>query len=104
MDAIKSRLEELEALVKEHPRVLPVGEVAKFLGVNREGLMAALMRQNAPFGFAYQKGDGSYRVPVIPTAKFYLWYTNQTGLDVMAIERGASLHADKDADAFIGAR
>ena len=86
MDTIRSRLEELEALVKEHPRVLPAAEVASFLGVNREGLMAALMRQNAPFGFAYQKVDGAYRVPVIPTAKFYLWYTNQTARDVMKID------------------
>ena len=104
MDAIKDRLKELEALVKEHPRVLPVSEVAKFLGVNREGLMAALMRQNVPFGFAYQKGDGSYRVPVIPTAKFYLWYTNQTGADILAIERAASLYADKDAGFLASAR
>ena len=86
MDAIRSRLEELEALVKEHPRVLPAAEVARFLGVNREGLMAALMRRNAPFGFAYQKMDGAYRTPVIPTATFYLWYTHQTARDVMEQE------------------
>lgn len=97
MEIIKQSLAELEALVKEHPRVLPAAEVAKFLGMNREGLMAALMRQNAPFGFAYQKLDGSYRVPVIPTVKFYLWYTNQTGLDVMAIEHEESLYSEGSA-------
>ncbi|MBR2908057.1 MAG: hypothetical protein IKC26_10015 [Clostridia bacterium] len=76
MDAIKQQLERLEELVKKYPLKLPLRAVADFLGMNEEGLKAALMRGNAPFGFAYQKTDGAYRVIVIPTVKFYLWYTN----------------------------
>lgn len=81
---IKKKIEELEALVEKHPTKLPLAEVAVFLGMNDEGLKAALMRGNAPFGFAYQKEDGGYRVMVIPTVTFYLWYTNMNGRMVMA--------------------
>ena len=86
MREIKNRLAELEEMVEANPRLLPLKAVAEFLGVNAEGLKAALMRKNVPFGFAYQKADGGYRVPVIPTVPFYLWYTNQNGRNVMAGE------------------
>lgn len=76
METIKKKLQELEALVAKHPQKIPLKEAAEFIGMNEEGLKAALMRGNAPFGFAYQKGDGAYRVMVIPTVTFYLWYTN----------------------------
>ncbi len=84
MEIIKKKIEELEALVERHPTKLPLAEVAVFLGMNDEGLKAALMRGNAPFGFAYQKEDGGYRVMVIPTVTFYLWYTNMNGRMVLA--------------------
>ena len=73
---ILEKLKELEDLVNKYPHKLPLSEVAKFIDMNEEGLKAALMRGNAPFGFAYQKSDGAYRVAVIPTVTFYLWYTN----------------------------
>lgn len=76
MEIIRRQLEELENLVEQYPRKIPLSEAAKFLDMNEEGLKAALMRGNAPFGFAYQKNDGAYRVMVIPTVTFYLWYTN----------------------------
>ena len=76
MQAIANKLKELESLVEKHPQKIPLSEAAKFLDMNDEGLKAALMRGNAPFGFAYQKTDGAYRVVVIPTVTFYLWYTN----------------------------
>ena len=76
MQAIANKLKELESLVEKHPQKIPLSEAAKFLDMNEEGLKAALMRGNAPFGFAYQKTDGAYRVVVIPTVTFYLWYTN----------------------------
>ena len=76
METIKLQLGKLENIVKEHPIKLPLRVVADFLGMNEEGLKAALMRGNTPFGFAYQKSDGAYRVMVIPTVTFYLWYTN----------------------------
>ena len=76
MEIIRQQLEKLENLVKQYPRKIPLGVAADFLDMNEEGLKAALMRGNAPFGFAYQKNDGAYRVMVIPTVTFYLWYTN----------------------------
>lgn len=76
MEIIRRQLEELENLVEQYPQKIPLSEAAKFLDMNEEGLKAALMRGNAPFGFAYQKNDGAYRVMVIPTVTFYLWYTN----------------------------
>ena len=87
MERILEKLNELEALVEKYPIKMPLREVAIFLDVNEEGLRAALMRGNAPFGFAYQKEDGAYRVIVIPTVKFYLWYTNTSGQMVMRLEK-----------------
>ena len=86
MDVIRERLAELERIVRENPLKIPLEVVADFLGINREGLMTALMRGNVPFGFAYQKKDGGYRVPVIPSASFYLWYCNTTGQEVMSAD------------------
>ena len=83
METIKRKLEELEDLVKKHPQKIPLKEVAEFLGMNAEGLTAALTRGNTPFGFAYQKMDGGYRVPIIPTVTFYLWYTHTTAQMVL---------------------
>lgn len=83
MSVVLEKLRQLEKLVEENPLRLPLKAVADFLGINEEGLKAALMRGNAPFGFAYQKSDGAYRVMVIPSVKFYLWYTNTTGQQVM---------------------
>lgn len=76
MNNVQKKLAELDALVSKHPEKIPLSEAAKFLDMNEEGLKAALMRGNAPFGFAYQKTDGAYRVAIIPTVTFYLWYTN----------------------------
>lgn len=76
MDVIREQLKKLDELVKKYPVKLPLREVADFLSMNEEGLKAALMRGNTPFGFAYQKEDGGYRVMVIPTVTFFLWYTN----------------------------
>lgn len=83
MEIVKEKIRELEKLVEENPLRLPTRAVADFLGINEEGLKAALTRGNAPFGFAYQKTDGAYRVMVIPSVKFYLWYMNTTGQQVM---------------------
>lgn len=84
MEIIKEKLYELEELVRANPQKIPLSTAAKFLGMNAEGLKAALMRGNAPFGFAYQKEDGGYRVIVIPTVTFYLWYTHTSAQMVFA--------------------
>lgn len=73
---IKDQLDRLDELVKKHPVRLPIGDVAKLLGMDAECLRAALMSNSAPFGFGYQMREGAYRSMVIPTVPFYLWYTN----------------------------
>ena len=83
MDAVKKKLLELEKLMQEYPLKLPLIKVAQFLGMNEEGLKAALTRGNVPFGFGYQKTDGGYRVFVIPSVPFYLWYTHTPGQMVL---------------------
>ena len=83
MNPIVNKLNELEKLIEKHPNKIPLADAAKFLDMNEEGLKAALMRGNAPFGFAYQKNDGAYRVAVIPTVTFYLWYTNSHAQMIM---------------------
>ena len=86
MRVIVEKLKQLEALVEKHPQKIPLSEAANFLDMNEEGLKAALMRGNAPFGFAYQKNDGAYRVMVIPTVTFYLWYTNSNAQMILKPE------------------
>ncbi len=86
MDIIKAKIKELENLVEKHPSKLPLRTVAEFLGMNEEGLKAALLRQNTPFGFGYQKEDGGNRVFIIPTVTFYLWFTNTPGRMVFSEE------------------
>ena len=79
---ITDKLTALDALVERYPNKLPLTVAADFLEMNVDGLMAALLRGNAPFGFGYQKTDGGNRVAVIPSATFYFWYTNVHGTDV----------------------
>lgn len=86
MESIREMLARLSEIVKEHPVKIPLRVAADFLEMNEEALKSALMRGNAPFGFAYQLKDGGYRVPIIPTTLFYLWYTNTTGREIMAAE------------------
>ena len=86
MESVREMLARLSEIVKEHPVKIPLRVAADFLGMNEEALKSALMRGNAPFGFAYQLKDGGYRVPIIPTTLFYLWYTNTTGREIMAAE------------------
>lgn len=86
MEIIKKQLTKLLDLVEKYPVKMPLSVVAEFLEMNEEGLKAGLMRGNVPFGFGYQKDDGGYRVFVIPSVPFYLWYTNTTGQMLLATD------------------
>jgi hypothetical protein len=97
MNTIANKLNELNALVEKHPTKIPLSETAKFLDMNEEGLKAALMRGNAPFGFAYQKNDGAYRVCVIPTVTFYLWYTNCNARMIMSMDEKMIKHKENES-------
>lgn len=86
MEIIKKQLTKLLDLVEKYPVKMPLSVVAEFLGMNEEGLKAALMRHNTPFGFGYQKEDGGNRVFIIPTVTFYLWFTNTSGRMLLATD------------------
>lgn len=81
-NVITERIVALEKLIEKYPLKIPVSAAADFLDMNTDGLMSALIRGNVPFGFAYQKQDGGNRVAVIPTATFYMWFTNINGMCV----------------------
>ena len=81
-ECILEKISELHTILERYPHKMPLTVAADFLEMNTEGLMAALMRGNTPFGFAYQKQNGGNRVAVIPSATFYLWYTNVHGVNV----------------------
>lgn len=80
---VRSKLEELETLVEKYPDYIPIPVLASFLGANAEGLRNSIEKGNAPFGICWQKevrhgkltrpGNRAYKVP---TATFWLWYTN----------------------------
>lgn len=83
MEAIKNQIKKVEEACEKYPLRLPTKIVAELLGMKEEGLKSALTRGNAPFGFGYQLQDGGNRVMVIPTTKFYLWFTNTNAQMVM---------------------
>ncbi len=73
--AIYDRSDELNALVENYPRYIPVPEVAKFLGANAEGLRHSIEHGQCPFGVSWKKTIHGNRAFKIPTLTFYLWYT-----------------------------
>lgn len=77
---IKDRIEELNELVSKHPQYIPLVEVAKFIGANKEGLREMIFKGQCPFGIAWQKTINGNRVFKIPTLKFYMWFTNNAGI------------------------
>jgi len=77
---IKDRIAELNELVNKYPQYIPLPEVAKFIGANKEGLRETIYKGQCPFGIAWQKDIRGNRVFKIPTLKFYLWMTNNAGV------------------------
>ena len=61
---VLKKLDELNELVKEHPVYIPPQVAAKFLGMNPATLIASI-----------QKTLHSNATNKIPSATFYLWYT-----------------------------
>lgn len=76
---VADKLDELTALCEENPMNLTVRQVAKFLGVDANSLRAAIECGNCPFGLGWQKEIHGNRGFHIPTATFYLWYTQGVG-------------------------
>lgn len=75
---VAEKLEELLRLCDEHPNYLPLPEVAKLLGVKCDGLRNSIEHGRCPFGISWQLGAN--KAFKVPTATFYLWYTNGGGL------------------------
>ena len=72
---IKNKLEELNQLVEENPISIPLTKTAAFLGMDADSLRASIEHGGCPFGLGWQKDIRGNRAFKLPTATFYLWYT-----------------------------
>ena len=72
---VQESIGKLDQLVEKYPQFIPVPECASFLGMDRDGLRRAIETNSIPFGIAWKKSNASNRSFKIPTAQFYLWYT-----------------------------
>lgn len=76
---VEIKLAELQDLATKHPEYIPLPTVADFLGVNAEGLRYSIQKGNCPFGIFWQKTLHGNKAFKIPTATFFLWYTQGMG-------------------------
>lgn len=72
---VSDKLQELNQLVEENPQYISVPVIARFLGMNAEGLRASIEHGQCPFGLAWQKTAAASKAYKIPTVTFYMWYT-----------------------------
>ena len=73
--SIVAQIDALNTLVEAHPQYIPVPVVAKFLGMNPDGLRHCIEAGQCPFGIAWQKTIRGNKAFKIPTLTFYLWVT-----------------------------
>ena len=74
---VSEKLKELGQLVEKHPLYIPVPDLARFLGMDSDGLRASMEHGNCPFGLSWKQGaNRAFKVPTVP---FYLWYTQGVG-------------------------
>ena len=67
---------ELAAICRQYPVAIPVSVAAKFLGISKDCLRAAIDQNRCPFGFSWRQGDrAGYK---IPTMAFHSWLTKGT--------------------------
>lgn len=75
-DVVCGCMAELEQLVTEHPRWIPITSAAEFLHIKPEALRASIEQNRCPFGFCWRLGDRmAYK---LPTVTFVAWYTGRT--------------------------
>ena len=72
---VEDKLNELNELIGRNPSYIPLTEAALFLGMNADGLRASIEHGGCPFGLGWKKDVRGNRAFKIPTATFYLWYT-----------------------------
>ena len=73
-ECIASQLDELTELCNRYPRKVPLGEVAKLLGIDRGSLEAMVMAQRCPFGLGWLRETATNRTFFVSTFKLYTWY------------------------------
>lgn len=74
-DIIEKRKTELDELIKEHPKAIPVPTLARFLGIDPTALRHSIMQGKSPFGMTYKLMGRTNNQFTVPTLQFYLWYT-----------------------------
>lgn len=60
-ECIANQLDELTALCNRYPRKVPLGEVAKLLGIDRASLEAMIIAQRCPFGMGWLRETATHR-------------------------------------------
>lgn len=73
-ECIASQINELVELCNRYPRKVPLGEVAKLLGIDRTSLEAMVMAQRCPFGMGWLRQTATNRTFFVSTFKLYTWY------------------------------
>ena len=75
-DPPSSQNVELTTICRQYPVAIPVSVAAKFLGISKDCLRAAIDQNRCPFGFSWRQGDrAGYK---IPTMAFHSWLTKGT--------------------------
>lgn len=72
-NVLQDRVSELNQLVQEYPKDIPLPKVAEFLNVDKEGLRRCIETGKCPFGISWQKTLDGNRAFKIPSLTFYLW-------------------------------
>lgn len=67
-EGIANQLDELTALCNRYPRKVPLGEVAKLLGIDRASLEAMVMAQRCPFGMGWLREAATNRTSYRPSS------------------------------------
>lgn len=75
----EAKVHELRDLCKQHPVYIPLPKVAAFLETDAESLRCSIEQGKCPFGLSWHKDSKGNRAFKIPSATFFLWYTQGYG-------------------------
>lgn len=70
---IQKKQKEFYELIDANPDYIGLPDVARFLGVNAEGLRCAIDQGRVSFGFSWKKNARANKGYKIPTIVFYNW-------------------------------
>ena len=83
-EEIVSQINELNMLVKRHPRSVPLMECAEFLDMDPESLKRNIELMRCPFALGWTSKDGGYRSSKIKTVPLWMWFLNVNTMEVLA--------------------